>query len=246
MPRKVRIAAIALATVDGMVQENYARAHRLAEIALDAKPDVVLLPEAFAAGYCATDLTPFAEPPAQPYAGRFAELSRRGGCILTVGYIERSGPRVRNAVVVYDRGDVLGVHAKRSLWPDKERPERDEVTLMEPGKAIEVFDSRLGRFAVVICYENMLDDNWREVAPKVDFILSPYNCEGDPSHNNVRGAKLMGKPSAWADRTGTVYRAKGYAPNPGTAGMIEADGSIVAKSPPGVEQIVVGEITVGA
>ena len=56
---------------------------------------------------------------------------------------------------------------------------------MIPGEKVEVFDTRLGRFAVLICYENMFAANWDELRGKVDYVLSPYNCEGDPSGNNI-------------------------------------------------------------
>lgn len=239
----IRIAAIAVATVDGMVAENYARALRLGEIALSSKPGIILFPEAFAAGYCGTDLRPYAEALDSDYQRRFMDLSRQGDCLVAVGFIEKVSAGVRNTVALYDRGACLGTHSKRSLWVDKKRPYRDEPALMEPGPALEVFPTRFGRTAVVICYENMLAANWDEVAGKVDFVLSPYNCEGDPSHNNIREAKRLGIPSAWADRTGTVYTGpNGWAPNPGTAGLVDASGTVLAKSEPGVETIVVGEL----
>lgn len=241
--KTVRIAAIAVATVDGMVAENYARALRLGEIALSSKPDIILFPEAFAAGYCGTDLRPHAEALDSDDQRRFMDLSRRGDCLVLVGFIEKTRTGVRNTVGLYDRGARLGTHSKRSLWVDKKRPYRDEPALMEPGPALEVFPTRFGRLAVVICYENMLAANWDEIAGKVDFVLSPYNCEGDPSHNNLREAKRLGIPSAWADRTGTVYCGPdSWGPNPGTAGLVDAAGQVIAKSAPGVETIVVGEL----
>ena len=242
MSGTIRVAAVALATVDGMMRENYARALRMGEIALDAAPDVILFPEAFAAGYCGTDLRPYAETFENDTARAFRELSRRGKCILVYGFLEKVSGGVRNSVAVYDRGELLGLHSKRSLWPDKDRPERDEVSLMMPGKALEVFPSRFGPFAVLICYECMIAANWDEVNPQVAFVLTPYNCEGDPAHNNLREAKRLGIPSAWADRTGTVYAGGGYVPNPGTAGLVDGNCHEIAHSAPGVEVIVVGEL----
>lgn len=39
MPDRVRVAALAIATVDGMMAHNYARALRMAEISLKHEPD---------------------------------------------------------------------------------------------------------------------------------------------------------------------------------------------------------------
>ncbi|MHB9131412.1 MAG: carbon-nitrogen hydrolase family protein [Armatimonadota bacterium] len=245
MTRTIRIACIAVAALEGLVDANYQRAIRLGEIALAEKPDILLFPEAFAAGYCGTDLTPYGENREESaYLQHFRRLSQEGECLVAVGYLERVPGGVKNGMAIYDRGEFLGAHYKRSLWPDDQRPYRDERALLVPGQALEVFESRLGRFAVLICYENMLEENWREVAHHVDFVLSPYNCQGDPSHNNVKYAKLLGIPSAWADRTGTVYFGDHYGPNPGTAGLVDAQGNIIAISPSGVEQIVVGELTI--
>jgi predicted amidohydrolase len=136
-------------------------------------------------------------------------------------------------------------HSKRSLWVDRDRPYRDEPALMEPGSALEIFDTRFGRMAVLICYENVLAANWDEIAPQADFVLSPYNCEGDPAADNLKHAKRLKLPSAWADRTGTVYSGgRSYRPNLGTAGIVNAAGEVVAKSTPGVETVVIGELPV--
>ena len=143
----IRIAAIALATVDGMVEANYARALRMAEISLKHKPDIILLPEAFAAGYCGKALADYAEDGEKSeQLDKFRRLSAEAGCMIVLGYLERAegDRRVRNAAVIYDRGKAIGRHYKHSLWVDARRPYRDEPSLMIGGKEIEVFQTRLG------------------------------------------------------------------------------------------------------
>ena len=176
------------------------------------------MPEAFAAGYPGPDVRAFGENlDSSPWQAAFARISRETGCMVVVGCLEGDAAGVRNAAVIYDRGERLGVHYKSSLWPDPERPYRDERTLLLPGQGIEVFNTRLGRFAIIICYENMLAANWEGLAGRVDFVLHPYNCQGDPAHNNLREAKRLGIPSAWANRTGTVFAGDGWNSNPGTS-----------------------------
>lgn len=242
---KVKIAAISLATVDGMVRANYKRAFRLTEIAAKESPDIIVLPEAFAAGYCADDLTPYGETlKTSKYLKEFRRLSREYNCMIVLGYLERGSDGLRNTALVLDRGEVVGVHYKSSLWLDDKRPYRNERLLL-PGKGMEVFQTRFGRMGVMICYENVLTNNWSALNGKVDLVISIYNMEGDPSRHNIYGSSTLGVPSAWANRTGTVYCGKDcYTSNPGTAGLVDANGKVLAKSGVGVEDIVFGTIEV--
>ena len=86
-------------------------------------------------------------------------------------------------------------------------------------------------------------EHWEQIAPQVDFILCSWNCDNDPAHHPIQKSRRMGIPSAWSDRTGLVYDHEDYRPNRGSAGLVDAEGHVIARSPPGVEQIVVGELT---
>lgn len=167
-----KVCAISLATVDGMLEANYLRAARLVEIALSDGPDIILLPEAFAAGYCGGDLARYAESRTDATLQRFRQLSQKGNCMVVLGFLEKCADGIRNSVVIYDQGEEVGVHCKRTLWPDANRKYRDEISLMVPGKEMEIFDTRLGQCSVVICYENMVEENWAEIGTQVDFVLS--------------------------------------------------------------------------
>ncbi len=184
-------------------------------------------------------LAEFAEEVAtSEHLAKFRRLSAQTRLMVVLGYLEKvaGDRRVRNAIAIFDRGQLLGRHYKHNLWPDSQRPYRDEPSLMVPGKEIEVFHTRLGRFAILTCYENSFAANWQALRGKVDFVLSPYNCQGDPSYQNIGNAKRRAIPSAWADRTGTVYCGDGrYMMNPGTAGLVGADGKTIAQSRSGTE-----------
>jgi len=239
MPRNIKIAAITVSTLDGMLRENYARALRLGQIALSGKPDLILFPEAFAAGYCGVDLAPYAEELDGPWPRKFRTLSRRGRCLVLFGMLERAPEGIRNVVVLFDRGELIGVHAKHSLWPDREMPYRDEPSLMVPGPGLDIFPTRFGRVAPLICYESVIEENWHQVAERgAELVLSPYNCTGDPAHNNLKYSPMFKLPSAWTDKTGTTYLGEKWIPNLGTAGAVDAQGKVLAKSAPGVEEIV--------
>jgi predicted amidohydrolase len=247
MNGSVRIAAVALATVDGLLDANYQRALRMTEIALAEKPDIVLLPEALAAGYPGGNLGALAETRDSRYLGEFRELSRLSATMVVLGYLECAAKGILNAVVIYDRGNALGYHYKSRLWPDADRPYRDEAAQMMPGDGVEVFDTRFGKLAVLICYESGFPELWAGLAGKVDLALTPYNCEQDPLPSAVlKSFRTEARiPSAWADRVGMTWAGGSYKSNLGTAGLIDADGRVVAVSAPGVEDIVVASLEVG-
>jgi apolipoprotein N-acyltransferase len=175
---KVRIAAIALATVDGMLENNYARGLRMAEISLRDKPDIILLPEAFAAGYGGQALADDAEEVAKSeHLAKFRRLSATAHCMVVLGYLEKveGDRRVRNAVAIYDCGQLLGRHYKHNLWPDSKRPYRDEPSMMVAGKEIEIFHTRLGRFAILICYQR-IEEKPRIFPRKQGFVSLQEGC----------------------------------------------------------------------
>lgn len=85
--RKIMIAAVAAGTLDGILESNYARALRMAEISLAHKPDIILLPEAFAAGHCRIDLAHYAEDGENSeHLAKFRRLSAEAGCMIVFGY----------------------------------------------------------------------------------------------------------------------------------------------------------------
>ena len=67
-----------------------------------------------------------------------------------------------------------------------------------------------------------------------------------PARYDPGNAKRLAIPSAWADRTGTVYCGNDYMMNPGTAGIVDASGRVVAHSQVGAEVVAVGNIQVKA
>mmetsp|Transcript_46551 Transcript_46551/g.109526 ORF Transcript_46551/g.109526 Transcript_46551/m.109526 type:complete len:121 (-) Transcript_46551:28-390(-) len=105
----------------------------------------------------------------------------------------------------------------------------------------------------------MYPQGWSDVVGKVDYVLSPYNCEdngaGDGSEavstfpctpgehggcfpqptcdcykGNAALSAKYGLPSAWADRTGMAYEGTHYIQNRGTAGGTDKHGHVTSWS----------------
>jgi len=244
---KIRVASVAPAVIDGDVAVNYGHLLRLAEIACVRGVDMVVLPEAVACGYVAADLTPYAESLDSPPLVAFRQLSERHGVMMVVGYVGEAGNgKVDNNVAVWDCGQLLGVHTKGSLWPDDARPHRDERRLLNRGTDEGIFMTRFGRIAVLICYENMVPENWERLRGKgIDMVVSCYNCEDDPGRHNVYGSSLLGVPSVWSNRVGLTFQGDGcYGMNPGTSGFTDASGTVTAITAQGVEDILYGDLKI--
>ena len=300
----IKVAAISVATMEGNTASNWERGLLLAQTALGvgtpglnrSDVELVLLPEAFAVGYPACDahgrncdlLGKAENRTTSKRLKAFRDLSASSGAMIIMGFIEHV-PRskghnyfnqsVQNGVVIYDRGEEVGVHYKTWIAgcatppPANCRPWRDETRLLVQGSGVEAWDTRLGRFAIYTCSENMKAGGWNKHKGAIDFVLSPYNCEDSGSEggkfpkasfpptpgeglvgsfpqptcetyrNNPYLSKKFGYPSVWTNRVGTVYEGTHFITNLGTAGVTDDKGNVVASSRPGVETILTATLS---
>ena len=240
----VRVAAISLSTIDGQPEANYARAFAMCRVAsAQAHPRVILLPEAFAAGYCGTDLSPFAEDVPGPTVDTFVALAGETGAIICFGILEKAPKGVYNSAVVVDRTGILGIQRKTHLYYDANRPYRHEAALLLPGQTLDPIDTAIGRVGVLICYESTFPENWRVLALKgARFLLMPYNCEGDSLSvvSHLPAANVI--PAVGANRTGTVYQGERWMANMGTAFAMDETGKVLGHTAAGVEDILIVDI----
>ncbi len=183
----MRVLSIQLETETGKVEDNYARAFALLQTGIGLyQPDLVLLPEGFAAYGAAVDMTPFAEPVPGPTSERFCQYSREHGVMIVFGIIRRNpqGEGHYNSAVIVDRGEIIGIYDKTHLYMDQ-RPEmadHNEQAIFLPGKQLGVFDTRLGRLGVLICHDGQYPEVWRclalEGAEAIIWLLNDGDCSG--------------------------------------------------------------------
>ena len=135
-------------------------------------PDLVLLPEASLTGYVSPgldfDLSPFAEPVTGPTALALATLARTHGCHLAGPLIERDGPNLHNAMLVFSADGVLVAHyRKRHPW----YPE----TWATPGDApAPVFEVRGVRVTIATCFDvHFLAEDATATLRQADVLLFP-------------------------------------------------------------------------
>lgn len=143
---------------------------------------------------------------------------------------------------VLPTGKFESEYRKRRLAPFAEYiplPEEQQYTLREmpafhrispylPGEEGTLFESALGRYAVLICYESMTSALPRQMAGRADFLVivtndAPFVAEY-PKEAHFRSAILR----AAANRTPVVQAA-----NTGVTGFISSKGRVLKRTPTG-------------
>jgi len=161
MPRKVRIATVALLNAGGpMVEDNRARICALIEQAAAEKPDIICLPETFLEmGVDFQSLDQVAEMVPGPTTDLVAKYAQKYGCYVICPLTAIHGDKYMNDSVLIDRqGQIMGSYSK--IHPVVEG---SEFTSLEkgitPGSDVCVFDTDFGRIGLQICF----DINWPEI-----------------------------------------------------------------------------------
>ena len=172
---------------------NIVRTCEALHTAADQGAQVIVLPELASSGYAFADRAEAlaaAEPVDGPSLTAWAEVADKRGLIVVAGFCER-GPSdaVHNSAVLIDPSGVRAVYRKAHLW-DRER------LIFDAGDAVPpVVDTRVGRIAMVICYDLEFPE-WVRIAA-------------------LDGAQLLCVPTNWpeaprpaGERPGEVLRAQ--------------------------------------
>lgn len=134
---------------------------------------LVVLPELASSGYVfasRAEAQAAATPADGDVVGALADLSGELDVVLVAGWAEAAPGGPYNSAVVLERGRVLGVYRKVHLWGD-------EPGCFTPGGDPPlVVDTRLGRVAVMICYDLEFPE-WVRLARQrgADVVVAPVN-----------------------------------------------------------------------
>lgn len=237
------------------VLATYARLTR--ELVAEA-PDLIAWPAASVPGRLPYD---------RALAMAVAQLSREGGIPILVGSTGQdkaspasSGRQTANSAFLFsgENGRTLGRYDKMRLLPFNEYvplagrvPWPDfivsDLADAEPGSQRTVFEVSNARFGVLICWENLFSDSFREmVLEDVDFMVSMTNEAFVPSEIAHRQMLAMNVYRAIENRVAIVRPA-----TTGISAMISPDGRIrtladVDGHEVGAYGTLIGEIAVSA
>jgi predicted amidohydrolase len=171
-PRPVRVAAVYYrpsGTSSG--RESVQRAAAYAEqVAAAHRPDVMVLGELLNVIGAPGTLDAKAETIPGPSTDLFAGVARSYGVNIAFGMLERAGSVLYNTAVLLDRsGAIVGKYRKVQL------PLSEASAGMAAGDAVPVFETDIGRVALLICQDVSFSEPARDAALQgAELILAPF------------------------------------------------------------------------
>jgi len=153
------------------VQANLEKAERLVRQAADHGAKLICLPEVFNVGYLGNripDMAKLAETEDGPSLTRMRALAKSLGVHLLAPILFSTPEGVENtAFLLDDQGDILGHYSKT-------HPVGDERTYLHRGSRYPVFDTKLGKLGIVICYDTCFPETTRLLAlAGAEVVLVP-------------------------------------------------------------------------
>jgi predicted amidohydrolase len=169
------VAVAQIPSVLGNVRANLdAVAARTAQAAAEGAK-LVVFPECCLSGYMFDDRAGVAAAAIAADGPEMSEIAKLGsthGIDIVVGFLEASGDRLYNSAAVIGAAGLIGIHRKRHLPYLGADRFVDEPDGTEPS----LFDTRVGRVGVAICYEIRFPEIMRTLAlGGADFIALPTN-----------------------------------------------------------------------
>lgn len=246
----MRIACVQVASVDGEIEANRARALSLTERALATNPDMVILPELVTTGYCTNDYTTVAEDLEGVTVRAFADLAASSGACIAVGLVTRTaGGRPQNGSVILGPHGVIGTYAKSHMCVNDD-PRVDESTAFIRGETLGLFDLAGTRVGVMICYDGHHGElPFALVAGGADVLIWLNNRTSMPAWEASAIARFNRVPVAAVNRVGEAGWQPAGAPQrffTGVSAIVDHDGETIAVAHGGEETVVVGHVDIEA
>ena len=168
------VAVCQVGTIPLAPEENRATLRLLCETAAADGADIVVLPELAASGYVLErkELLEVAEPVHGPTMVTLTEVAAAAGCVIILGFAERSGESIYNSAIVIDADGVVASHYRKLHLFGREKQ------CFAPGDlGLPIADTAFGRIATCICYDLRFPEVMRLAA--------------------LRNADLLAVPTAW-------------------------------------------------
>ncbi len=171
--RVVKIASLSFEPVKWDKETNLARIEKMAREAARGGAKVLVTPEGAVDGYLINEVRQskdrraidrrffdIAEPIDGPAVRRVRKLARELEVDIILGFLERDGDVLYNACAWIDaEGEVRHTHRKTHMAQPYFDPD-----FYHPGYELKAFDTKYGRFGMMICYERQVPEVARALA----------------------------------------------------------------------------------
>lgn len=169
----VNIACVQFEPEVGGLDKNREKSIACIETAIEDGGDFIVLPELANSGYVfnsRNEAYSQSEPiPEGETAQQWSELAQENSVYIVGGYAERDGDKLYNSAVLVGPDGYIGTHRKIHLW-------NEEKLWFEPGDRVDVFETKIGRIGMQICYDQWFPELSRIQAMKgADIIAEPTN-----------------------------------------------------------------------
>jgi predicted amidohydrolase len=229
-----RIACQQLAPMIGDLAANRALALAAIREAAEDGADVVVLPELITSGYMfesPEEAEAIAIAPDHELLAEWAAEAARHDIVLAAGFCELGDDgHVYNSAAVLDATGLRAVYRKLHLW------DREKLVFTPGADPPPVIETRVGRIAVIICYDLEFPELTRSVAlAGTQLLLVPTNWPLVPRPDGehppeamigMAAARVNRMAVACADRLGTE---RGQDWTGGTT-IVGVDGWVAAQS----------------
>lgn len=194
------------------------------------------------------DVRGHAEPIPGPITDAFAERARRHGVVTVLNLFERDGSRTFDSSPVIDAdGRLLGVTRMLHIT---EYPCFHEQGYYTPGdRGMPVYDTRVGRIGVSICYDRHYPEVMRALAVNgADLVIVPQAGAAGEWPEGLYEAEMRvaafqnGYFVALCNRVGTEECLE-FA---GESFVCGPDGTVIARAPQGRDEILYADVDLSA
>jgi predicted amidohydrolase len=167
-PREVRLAAVHYRPRGGKTaMDNCRQFEPLVADAARQKADLAVLPETLTLVGNGLSYFEAAEPIPGPSTEYFAALAKKHALHLVVGLVERDAPLVYNtSVLIGPDGALIGKYRKVAL------PRAEIEAGVVPGDEYPVFDTKLGKIGMMICYDGFFPEVARQLSLRGAEIIA--------------------------------------------------------------------------
>ncbi|MDI6800264.1 MAG: apolipoprotein N-acyltransferase [Actinomycetota bacterium] len=224
---------------------------KLAKEAAARRPDIIIWPETAVPAYLLDE---------EEYLGQIRSLAKESGAHMLVGGLSERTDVAKHdkeaasnsAFLFGSNGELLGRYDKLRIVPFGEyiplRPIFSWIKALEtiaydahPGNEMTVFDTGLGRFSAVICFESTDTFLVRGFAGKGAQALIVMTNDGWFKETAAAEQHLTMAKLRAAENGFYVVQAA----NTGISAIIDRDGRIIEETSLGVETILTGRIELG-